>query len=109
MLAYVQNALTGKSSNFLGATQCFGRDLGDRIARGYVTMDVANACGNQFPGAAGYFVNGGGGMAGNRNIIWGDYFYVTRARTSRRAKLWCTSRRRPASESRASTASMAGT
>ena len=30
-------------------------------------------CTSQFPGEPGYFVNGGSGVAGNRNQIWGDY------------------------------------
>ena len=73
---HTQNALTGKASTFFGEPLCFGRNLGDNIARGYITLDVTNACTNLFPGDPGYFVNGGAGIAGNRNIIWGDYFYV---------------------------------
>src|SRR5262245_12517274 len=53
MLAYVQAALTGKSTDFLGTPQCFGRDLGDRIARGYLTADTVNACTNDFPTSSG--------------------------------------------------------
>ena len=36
-------------------------------------MDVTNQCTSLFPGDVGYFVNGGIGVAGNRNMIWGDY------------------------------------
>ena len=35
--------------------RCAGQDLGDRIARGYVTVDTVNNCTLRFPGDAGYF------------------------------------------------------
>ena len=66
--------LTGKKSPIDGT--CAGTNYGDNIARGYVTVDVTNACSLLFPSSTGYFVSGGGGIAGNRNIIWGDYFYI---------------------------------
>ncbi len=75
-VSHLQASLIGKSSAVLG-NRCAGRDLGDTIRRGYVTVDVANACSVEFPASPGYFVAGGGGLAGNRNIIWGDYFYVS--------------------------------
>jgi hypothetical protein len=58
---------------------CAGRDLGDNIARGYVTVDTVNNCTLRFPGDAGYFVSGGQGDATNQNVLWGDYFYVDNA------------------------------
>ena len=66
--------LTGKKSPVDGS--CAGENHGDNIARGYVTIDVTNACSQQFPSDTGYFVKGGGGIAGDRNILLGDYFYV---------------------------------
>ncbi len=72
--AHLQAILTGKKSPVDGT--CAGTNYGDNIARGYVTIDVTNACSLLFPSSTGYFVNGGGGIAGNRNILWGDYFYV---------------------------------
>ncbi len=72
--AHLQAILTGKKSPVDGT--CAGTNYGDNIARGYVTVDVTNACSLLFPSSTGYFVNGGGGIAGNRNILWGDYFYV---------------------------------
>jgi hypothetical protein len=72
---HLQKALTGKSSPILG-NRCAGRDLGDRIARGYVTVDAVNNCSLRFPGDAGYFVAGGQGDATNQNVPWGDFFFV---------------------------------
>jgi hypothetical protein len=72
--AHLQAILTGKRSPI--DNSCAGTNYGDNIARGYVTVDVANACSLLFPSDTGYFVSGGGGIAGNRNILWGDYFYV---------------------------------
>ncbi len=71
---HLRALLTGKRSPI--DNTCAGANLGDNIARGYVTVDVTNACSLLFPSSTGYFVSGGGGIAGNRNIIWGDYFYV---------------------------------
>jgi hypothetical protein len=74
-IAHVQAALTGKPTPFYGGL-CAGLDHHDRVARGYVTVDVTNACNLLFPSDVGYFFSGGGGIAGNRNILWGDYFYL---------------------------------
>jgi hypothetical protein len=71
-IAHVRAALTGTASPVNG--QCATRSNSTpTIARGYITMDVTNACSSLFPSDAGYFVNGGTGIAGNRNQIWGDY------------------------------------
>ena len=74
-IAHLQNSLTGQSSAVLG-NRCAGRDLGDRHARGYLTIDTVNNCTLRFPGDAGYFAAGGTGDVTNQNILWGDYFYV---------------------------------
>ncbi len=71
---HLRALLTGKQSPI--DNTCAGANYGDNIARGYVTVDVTNSCSLLFPSSTGYFVSGGGGIAGNRNIIWGDYFYV---------------------------------
>jgi hypothetical protein len=71
-IAHIRAALTGVASPMNG--QCATRSNNTpTIARGYITMDVTNQCTSQFPSDVGYFVNGGGGVAGNRNMIWGDY------------------------------------
>src|SRR5262245_37109809 len=72
---HLRLALTGKASPILGGL-CAGRDLGDSIARGYVTVDAVNNCTLRFPGDPGYFAPGGTGDATNQNVLWGDYFYV---------------------------------
>jgi hypothetical protein len=55
---------------------CLGAAYGDNIARGYVTVDSVTQCNLLFPSSATYF---SGGIADNRNILWGDYFYVNSA------------------------------
>ncbi len=74
-LADLQSSLTGKFSTLQGG--CSGIDHGDRIARGYVTVDTVSNCTLRFPGDAGYFLSGGGGDATDQNVLWGDYFYLT--------------------------------
>ncbi len=78
--ATIVQAHTGRASaEYLGG-QCGGRNYGDNIARGYVTVDTVNNCTQRKPGQAGYFVNGGGGDATNQNVMFGDYVIVDRAR-----------------------------
>ncbi|HKH48499.1 MAG TPA: hypothetical protein VKM72_27875 [Thermoanaerobaculia bacterium] len=72
--AHLRALLTGRQSPVNGT--CAGTNYGDNIARGYVTVDVSNSCSQLFPSDVGYFVNGGGGIAANDNVLWGDYFYV---------------------------------
>ena len=74
-ITHLQNSLTGQSSTVLG-NRCAGRDLDDRIARGYVTIDTVNNCTLRFPGDPGYFAPGGTGDATNQNVLWGDSIYV---------------------------------
>ena len=63
-----------------GAGQCSGGSCpAGTIARGYITVDQANVCSVLFAGEAGYFEDGGLGVAGNRNQLWGDYFIVDAA------------------------------
>ena len=72
---HLRAAHTGQPSGLLGGN-CAGQDLGDGIARGYVTVDTVNACTMRGPGDPGYFVSGGAGDATNQNVLWGDYFLV---------------------------------
>ncbi len=76
ILDHVQSALTGQASALIFGGLCSGVDHGDRIARGYVTVDAVSSCNLDFPDSVGYFVNGGVGIATNQNVLWGDYFYV---------------------------------
>ncbi len=73
-VTHLRAAHTGQFSAILNG--CAGRDLFDRIARGYITVDVVNNCTLRFPGDTGYFISGGTGDATNQNVLWGDYFYV---------------------------------
>ena len=71
-IAGLRNAHTGLASSLLG-NLCGGMNHGDGIARGYVTIDVVNACTSLRPGQSGYFVLGGNGIARNSNLLWGEH------------------------------------
>jgi hypothetical protein len=77
-VTHLQASLRGQASAIL-ANRCAGQNLGDNIARGYITVDTVNSCTLRFPGDAGYFVAGGLGDATNQNVLFGDYFYVDQA------------------------------
>lgn len=78
-LASVQAALTGRPSP-LGDHLCAGRDLGDRVARGYITLDAVNNCTLRNPGDAGYFDGPGtSGDATEQNVLWGTWYIVDAA------------------------------
>ncbi len=79
-ISHLRAAHTGQFSPFLNG--CAGLAYGDGIARGYVTVDTVNNCTLRFPGDAGYFVAGGTGDATNQNVLWGDYFMVSRDENS---------------------------
>jgi hypothetical protein len=69
-------AHTGRSSAVLGG--CAGRNLGDNLARGYVTVDTVNQCTLRTPDfLEGYF--GPNGVATDQNVLWGDFIYVDSA------------------------------
>ncbi len=44
---------------------------------GYITVDTVNGWSDANPTDAGYFVDGGSGLATNQNTLFGDFFYVT--------------------------------
>jgi hypothetical protein len=71
-LQHLRLSLTGKASPFLG-NLCAGRDLGDNIARGYITIDTVNNCTLRLPSDPAYFAND----ITFQNVLWGDAFYVT--------------------------------
>lgn len=66
--AHLQASLTGAFSQVLGG--CGGSNRGNRLARGYVTVDANGACSILFPSSPGYF--SGGGPATRRNVLVGD-------------------------------------
>lgn len=71
----VQLALTGKASPML-QNQCAGQDLGDNIARGYVTVDTVRNCTSRVPGDAGYFGPASTNDATDQNVLWGNWYMV---------------------------------
>lgn len=70
-IADLQQQLTGGPSPLNG--QCSGFDHGDRIARGYVTIDTVNNCTQRVANDPGYFISGGSGDATNQNVMAGEY------------------------------------
>ncbi len=75
-LAALRQEHTGQPD---GDGNCAGSGrAGANVATGYVTIDVAQACSASilYPSHAGYFVAGGTGIAGNENLLVGDFFYV---------------------------------
>jgi hypothetical protein len=69
--AHLQAWLTGNQSPATG--NCAGSKQGDRIARGYVTIDTVNACNLLFPSQ---LTTGYDAVLTDQNVLWGDYFYV---------------------------------
>jgi hypothetical protein len=76
VLSHLRAAHTGQSSPVWNA--CGGQNLGDHVARGYVTIDTASRCATLTPADAGYF--GPGGVASSQNVLWGDFFYLDPAK-----------------------------
>lgn len=72
---HLRAAHTGHFSAVLNG--CAAQNLGDEVARGYVTVDTVSRCDTLFPSSPGYF--GTGGAATNQNVLWGDYFFVDSA------------------------------
>jgi hypothetical protein len=70
-LQHLALSLTGKASPLFGG-QCSGQNLGDNIARGYITVDTVNNCTLRLPSDPAYFAND----ITFQNVLWGDYFYV---------------------------------
>lgn len=66
--------------NEVGDCSGSGR-AGVNVATGFVTIDVAQQCSAsiRYPGHAGYFAAGGTGIAGNANLLVGDFFYADTA------------------------------
>ena len=73
LIDHIVKSHTGQFSSLYGG--CSGANHGDNIARGYITVDSVTSCNLSFPSDAGYFTT----LADNRNILWGDYFYVNSA------------------------------
>ncbi len=80
---HVRSVLTGGPSPLTAwEGRCGGLHYGDGLARGYVTVDAVSGCTLRFPGDAGYFAAAGSGDASDRNVLWGDVFYVDSGESS---------------------------
>lgn len=75
-VADLKAMLTGKPSTLSFPNACVGTNLGDNVARGYLTIDTVNNCTLRKPNEAGYFGFGGSGDATNQNVLLGDYTLV---------------------------------
>jgi hypothetical protein len=71
---HLQSSLTGGPSALFGGL-CSGQDIGDNVARGYVTVDTVNNCTLRTHSDPAYFVND----ITFQNVLWGDYFFVNSA------------------------------
>jgi hypothetical protein len=72
----VQNALIGQASiNYSAGPPylCAGINHGDRIARGYITIDTVNNCTTSSPSDAGYIAND----ITFQNVLSGDSYYIS--------------------------------
>jgi len=49
---------------------------GGSVARGYITIDVVQRCSGITPADPGYFAGDGTGVAGDRNVLTGDFFLI---------------------------------
>jgi hypothetical protein len=71
-VAHVRASLTGQSSAVLGG--CAGRNLGDGLMRGYVTIDTVNSCSLLLPGSVGYIET----VLTVQNVMWATYRTIDR-------------------------------
>ena len=71
---HVQRSLTGRSSPLLN-NLCAGRNLGDFIARGYVTVDTVSNCTLRDASNPAYFTSD----ISFQNVLWGDYINANSA------------------------------
>jgi hypothetical protein len=76
LVDHIRKSHTGQFSAVYSG--CSGANYGDDIARGYMTIDSVVSCNLSFPSDAGYFTT----LADNRNILWGDFAFVSPAERS---------------------------
>jgi hypothetical protein len=74
----LRNAHTGVASTTFGGA-CGGKNYGDGRARGYVTINTTSQCTAVHPTSAGYFINGGSGIATNQNVLIGTSTAIDRS------------------------------
>lgn len=76
-IAHLRSAHTGLGSSSFGG-QCAGIAHGDRVARGYATVDVVNACSVVMPTTPGYLIADNAGIASTRNVLAGSFALIER-------------------------------
>lgn len=74
-LERLRDGHSGQPISTLGE-RCLGANLGDNIARGYITFDSVSRCSTQFPTEAPYFGPGPDAIANTNNTLWGDFVVV---------------------------------
>lgn len=86
---YLRAAHTGRPLPGTSPAQCLGSGhAGSQVATGYITVDVVNRCSawtvgkkENTPADPAYFAAGGTGLAGNSNVLWGEYVSVNPGRS----------------------------
>ena len=77
-IAFLQEAFTPgaivSSPAVAGLCYTGNSAVNTNIARGFITIDYARHCSASFPDQPNYFNAGGTGVAGNENVLWGDWF-----------------------------------
>jgi hypothetical protein len=68
---HLQNAHTGNASALFSGL-CSGQGRGDRVARGYITIDTVSNCTLRFHTDPAYIASD----VTYQNVLWGDVFYV---------------------------------
>jgi hypothetical protein len=75
VVSHLTDAHTGRPSAVFGE-RCSASFFGDRIARGFVTVDVLEACTNFLPDTPAYF--SGAGQVSTENVLWGTFAQINR-------------------------------
>jgi hypothetical protein len=78
-VADMQAMLTGQASTTEFPGQCVGTNLGDNIARGYLTIDTVDSCSTSgVPGSLAQYFSANFPMT-NQNTLLGDYMLINPA------------------------------
>ncbi|MCH9651532.1 MAG: hypothetical protein K0U98_25115 [Deltaproteobacteria bacterium] len=74
---YIRALHTGQAApaGFPNTGLCGASLPGDGRARGFLLINVVDACSSGFPDQLGFFVDGGSGIAINDNRLWGEYLW----------------------------------
>ncbi len=78
-VSHIVKAHTGQPSSVF-SNRCAGNDFGDRRVRGFVTIDVLEACTDFLPDNSSYFLRGG--QASSENVLWGTFALINRGEST---------------------------